>query len=845
MAVMLTAMVGCQKDDEIINVQNNVLKTFYATFENGAETRTSLDVDNNVLWSTGDQISVFAGSTANNSFILKAGENTTYGEFKVNSLSAGTESNGSTSTLSANVAYYPYDSNVTVSENNGSYTFNAAFPASQTYAASGTFGNGASPMVAVTSSTLDADLKFKNVGAIFRLQLKGEATITKVVFGADANLAGDCEITASYSAVPTVSVTEGSNTIVLDCGEGVQLDGTTATNFIVAMLPVENVTGGMTITIYDNAGKKMVYTHKEDETITIERSKAYTTAEVTYSGNQDANTATSVQAALDAAIDGTTIQLEPGVNYGTLYIRPVLNAAHTKSGDWFTSNYRTELCRKVENLTILGASGAKVDAIEVVTGYKGSDYITEAPDLMCYADIKNLVIDGVEFTDNTTDANYNSPIYIDLMNINLDGLTVKNCKLNGSNEKTNLVYIYGSQGNHTFTTASKNVTITSNTVEGIARLCELRGTENVTITDNIIKNTAEHAILLAGSGYSGNVTITDNKADGIADRFVRMSGAGDATVTITGNVITNYKGEDYDYIKVTDSTVNGSVTVENNTCSYTVSTATEAQAALDAAISGSIIQLEPNVTYGKLLIRPVEGNANTISGCDYLVYNNELLRKVENLTIMGASGATVEAFEVVSGHIEGSTGYVVDINNLVIDGIEFTDDHTNASHSYAAPLFFDLSYIDIDGLTVKNCKLIGDNDYMNFVYLYSSGTVAFDNVAKNITITENSVDGIARLCELRQTENVTITDNIIKNTALHAILLSVNDSKTYSGNVTITGNKADGIGNRFVRMAGAGDAKIFIKDNEITNYQGTDSDYIKVTDSTTGGSLTNENNTCS
>ena len=235
------------------------------------------------------------------------------------------------------------------------------------------------------------------------------------------------------------------------------------------------------------------------------------------------------QSALDNATPGTIIRLVEGVDYGTLVVRPVLNASHTESGDWFPGNYRTELARTIENVTIVGADGATVDAIVFDAGYKGSNYIDGAPDLMNYINIKNLVIDGVEFADNAADPGlgYNSPIFVNLQNTNLDGLTVKNCKLIGTNVKTNLVYIYSDQGNHTFATASKNVSIIGNTVDGIARLCELRETENVVITGNTIKNTAEHGMLLAsnsGKTYSGEVTITGNTADGIGERFVRMAG---------------------------------------------------------------------------------------------------------------------------------------------------------------------------------------------------------------------------------------------------------------------------------------------------------------------------------
>lgn len=256
-----------------------------------------------------------------------------------------------------------------------------------------------------------------------------------------------------------------------------------------------------------------------------------------------------------------------------------------------------------------------------------------------------------------------------------------------------------------------------------------------------------------------------------------------------------------------------------------------AQSALDNAVAGTTIQLEPNVNYGTLLIRPVDGQENTVTGCDYLIYRNEMLRKVENLTIIGAEGATVDAIKVVAGHIEGSTGYVVDIKNLVIDSVVFTDKYDNAPYSYAAPVFFDLTYTNVDGLTVKNCELIGNNAKMNLVYLYGSGNPSnstFETAAKNITISGNTVDGIARLCELRQTENVTITGNTIRNTALHGILLAA-DGGTYSGNVTITGNTADSIHERFVRMAGADNAVVVIKDNTITNYLGQDPDQIKVT----------------
>ena len=306
--------------------------------------------------------------------------------------------------------------------------------------------------------------------------------------------------------------------------------------------------------------------------------------------------------------------------------------------------------------------------------------------------------------------------------------------------------------------------------------------------------------------------------------------------TIIGSILTDANNVE---VKIEDEFANE--IVDN-----VVDTTEEFQAALDYATPGTTIYLQPGIKYGVVSIRPVAGAANTTVGCDYLNYRNEMLRKVENLTIVGAEGATVDAIKVVSGHIEGSTGYVVDIKGLTIDSVEFNANLTpSGAHPIASPLFFDLSYINVDGLTVKNCKVVGDNNKLNFVYLYGSGkpsTSTFETAAKNLTITGNEVNGIARLCELRGTENVTITNNIIKNTYIHGILLS-KDTYNYSGNVTITDNYADGIKDRFVRMAGAGDATVVVKDNTIVNYQGNEADYIKVTDgANNNANVTFENN---
>ena len=66
-----------------------------------------------------------------------------------------------------------------------------------------------------------------------------------------------------------------------------------------------------------------------------------------------------------------------------------------------------------------------------------------------------------------------------------------------------------------------------------------------------------------------------------------------------------------------------------------------------------------------------------------------------------------------------------------------------------------------------------------------------------------------------------------------------------NGTVTVSGNTAYGIKDRFLRMAGAADATVIIKDNTVTAYKGADEDFIKVTtDSTTLHNYTGSNNQC-
>lgn len=183
-----------------------------------------------------------------------------------------------------NVAFYPYVSTAAIAKSAGSYVISdITLPATQTYA-EGSFGNGAFPMAAVTGSTGDMKLKFKNVLGGLKLQLKGTASIASISITGNNNevLCGATEVTVAKGDTPSINLTDASvKTVTLDCGAGVALNSETATPFIIALPPI-TMTGGFTVIVTDTEGKQMEIKTTKSQTIT--RSSLLKMPEVVYVG---------------------------------------------------------------------------------------------------------------------------------------------------------------------------------------------------------------------------------------------------------------------------------------------------------------------------------------------------------------------------------------------------------------------------------------------------------------------------------------------------------------------------------------------------------------------------------
>lgn len=279
LAMFALLLASCQKNEELSLVSEN--EVFTASVESfDAQTKTSMTQDRQVVWSSNDRIAIFQGSTIADEYkATDASAGKSNAIFDI--VSDNSEVNGSFSAgveVSRNIALYPYADNLSLEastlDDEGSAYEIAGFvlPSTQNYAA-GSFGNGSFPMVAVTSSMTDHTLKFKNLLGVMKLQFKGTQTVKSIkVEGKNSEkLSGAATITAyATNLTPAITMSETAGTsVTLDCGDGVQLNESTATDFFIALPPVL-FSKGFKVTVTDSENNETVI--QTDVTNTVLRS---------------------------------------------------------------------------------------------------------------------------------------------------------------------------------------------------------------------------------------------------------------------------------------------------------------------------------------------------------------------------------------------------------------------------------------------------------------------------------------------------------------------------------------------------------------------------------------------
>ena len=257
----------------------------YASVESVNATKTSMDQNNNVLWSEGDQLVAFMKTTLPSRFqVMDESVGKTTGSFKEiedegdgNNIVSGNE-------LDHNIVLYPFSSETSCMKSDNStdrksYKLNVVLPETQFYAED-SFAEGSFPMAAVSSSN---SFTFKNICGGIKLQFLGVDKIRSIrLEGVDKEkISGQSSVVCYVGGEsPVITMDADANDYVtLNCGEGVQLNESTPTTFIIAVPPV-TFASGMKITVTDTDGLSKTLTNSSFNT--IKRSYLLTFPVITY-----------------------------------------------------------------------------------------------------------------------------------------------------------------------------------------------------------------------------------------------------------------------------------------------------------------------------------------------------------------------------------------------------------------------------------------------------------------------------------------------------------------------------------------------------------------------------------
>ena len=244
MACAVTLFASCMEDERMDAPQSGKVRMeFYAGMD--ATTRTQLVANNAVEWVTGDAISLFDPSGANNKFTTQeSGASVTFtgtaGE------SAGTY-----------YALYPYSAGTTIA---GSI-ITTTLPATQT-AKAGSFDTMLNPSVAVADA--QHNLYFKNACALVKFTMGGSTEVAKATLCGNNGeaLAGTLTIDASADALAAKVDAKFGETVVELTGP---LTSGSTCYFVVAP---GTLSGGLTLTLYDGEGNFWKKTSNTSATFT-------------------------------------------------------------------------------------------------------------------------------------------------------------------------------------------------------------------------------------------------------------------------------------------------------------------------------------------------------------------------------------------------------------------------------------------------------------------------------------------------------------------------------------------------------------------------------------------------
>ena len=252
----LFAIVACSKNDAL-EVPSNMGDdlVFKASFE-GADSRVSISEDGDgfkLAWSANDELAIYTRKTK-----------TKYAYNPAEDVFTRVSNNVGPALTTNYYAVYPYTAASQSISDDGVAALE--LPSKQYYAEK-SFGVGANTMVAACPKPAEASstpisLEFMNVCGYLRLYLYGEDVVVKSIELRGNNgelLSGQVNTQIQEGVVPEITwVSTHGQSVVLDCGEGVELGATSdeATEFWFVLPPV-SFEEGFKIRVTDIEGRVM------------------------------------------------------------------------------------------------------------------------------------------------------------------------------------------------------------------------------------------------------------------------------------------------------------------------------------------------------------------------------------------------------------------------------------------------------------------------------------------------------------------------------------------------------------------------------------------------------------
>lgn len=212
----LAVLAACSKFEQ---AEPEALLTEITVGQEGA-VKTSLS-GTSVLWSSGDEIKVFAqGNGAGNTFTLTGGAGTGSGTFSgVRPQYTGSEN-----------YFVVYPSTATY---NGGSTFTFTLPSEVDYTA-GTFAPGSNPMLSGTSSSF-GNFTMKNLCGVLKLRLKGSIKVSRLELTFDKAVTGPGTVSRGGNTLTITGSADSYKTVAVNCSSAQQLSTSSAKEFIVVI----------------------------------------------------------------------------------------------------------------------------------------------------------------------------------------------------------------------------------------------------------------------------------------------------------------------------------------------------------------------------------------------------------------------------------------------------------------------------------------------------------------------------------------------------------------------------------------------------------------------------------